>query len=95
MSLYNVKKVQVSSVLKVLPVVFAILGATIGLFTFFFFPTDLATGLGFGARLLSWAVFVVLYTVIMALGAMIIAWLYNFVVSKFNSSVVVSLEGKE
>ena len=95
MSLYDVKKVQVSSVLKVLPIVFAILGATIGLFTFFFFPTDLATGLGFGARLLSWAVFVVLYTVIMALGAIIVAWLYNFVASKFNSSVVISLEVKE
>ncbi|MDR3125017.1 MAG: hypothetical protein LBU10_04000 [Endomicrobium sp.] len=95
MSLYDVKKIQVSSVLKVLPIVFAILGATIGLFTFFFFPTDLAAGLGFGARLLSWAVFVVLYTVIMAVGAIIVVWLYNFVASKFNSSVVVSLEAKE
>jgi hypothetical protein len=95
MSLYDVKKVQVSSVLKVFPVVFAILGATIGLFTFFFFPTDLAAGLGFGARLLSWTVFVVLYTVIMAVGAIIVAWLYNFVVAKFNSSIVISLEVKE
>jgi hypothetical protein len=95
MSLYDVKKIQVSSILKVLPIVFAIIGVTIGLFTFFFFPTDLAAGLGFGARLLSWAVFVVLYTVIMAVGAVIVVWLYNFVASKFNSSVVISLEAKE
>ncbi|MDR0617418.1 MAG: hypothetical protein LBG23_01385 [Endomicrobium sp.] len=95
MSLYDVKKIQVSSVLKVLSIFFAILGAAIGLFTFFFFPTDLAAGLGFGARLLSWVVFVVIYTVIMAVGAIIVAWLYNFVASKFNSSFVVSLEGKE
>jgi hypothetical protein len=95
MSLYDVKKVQVASVLKVLPVVFAILGAFIGLFTFFFFPTDLASGLGFGAKLLSWVIFVVLYTVIMAIGALVVAWLYNFVSTKLNSSVVISLEPKE
>ncbi|MDR0398558.1 MAG: hypothetical protein LBH33_01975 [Endomicrobium sp.] len=95
MSLYDVKKVQVVSVLKVLPVVFAILGALIGLVTFFFFPTDLAAGLGFGAKLLSWVIFVVLYTVIMAIGALVVAWLYNFVASKLNSSVVISLEPKD
>jgi hypothetical protein len=95
MSLYDVKRVQVASVLRVLPVVFAILGALIGLFTFFFFPTDLATGLGFGAKFLSWAIFVVLYTVIMVIGAVAVAWLYNFVASKLNSSVVISLEPKE
>jgi hypothetical protein len=95
MSLYDVKKVQVASVLKVLPVVFAILGALIGLFTFFFFPTDLAAGLGFGAKLLSWVIFVVLYTVIMAIGTLVVAWLYNFVSTKLNSSVVISLEPKE
>jgi hypothetical protein len=95
MSLYDVKKIQVSSILKVLPVVFAILGAIIGLFTFFFFPTDLATGLGFGARILSWVIFVVLYTVIMAIGAIVVAWLYNFVTSKFSNGVVVFLEPKE
>ncbi|MDR2399619.1 MAG: hypothetical protein LBD61_04245 [Endomicrobium sp.] len=95
MSLYDVKKVQVASVLRVLPVVFAILGALIGLFTFFFFPTDLASGLGFGAKLLSWVIFVVLYTVIMVIGAVAVAWLYNFVATKLNCSVVISLEPKE
>jgi predicted Co/Zn/Cd cation transporter (cation efflux family) len=95
MSLYDVKKIQVASVLKVLPVVFAILGALIGLITFFFFPTDLAAGLGFGAKLLSWVIFVVIYTVIMAVGALVVAWLYNFVTSKLNSSIVISLETKD
>jgi hypothetical protein len=95
MSLYDVKKVQVASVLRVLPVVFAILGALIGLFTFFFFPTDLAAGLGFGAKLLSWVIFVVLYTVIMVVGAVAVVWLYNLVAAKLSCSVVVSLEPKE
>jgi hypothetical protein len=95
MSLYDVKKVQVASVLRVLPGVFAILGAFIGLVTFFFFPTDLAAGLGFGAKLLSWVIFVVLYTVIMAVGALVVVWLYNFVSSKLNSGIAISLEPRE
>lgn len=95
MSLYNLKKVQVSSVLKILPVVFAIIGVVIGLFSFLFFPAGLASGLGFGARILSWIVFVVLYTAIMSVGAMLFVWLYNFVAAKLNSGIVVSLEVKE
>jgi hypothetical protein len=94
MSLYEVKKVQVTSVLKVLPIVFAILGALIGLTMFFFFPTDLTARLGFGVKLVSWIIFVVLYTVIMAIGALVVVWLYNFVASKLNSNVVISLEPK-
>ncbi|MDR2426350.1 MAG: hypothetical protein LBD46_04120 [Endomicrobium sp.] len=95
MSLYDVKKIQLFSVIKVFPVVFAILGAIIGIFTFFIFPTDLAAGLGLGPRFLSWLIFVVLYTVIMSVGAIAVAWLYNIVASKMNSGVVISLEPKE
>jgi small-conductance mechanosensitive channel len=95
MSLYDVKKVQVVSLLRVLPLVLVILGTLIGLFTFFFFPTDLAAGLGFGAKLLSWIIFVVIYTVIMLVGLIIVAWVYNFVVKKLNCSVTISLEPKE
>ncbi|MDR2811789.1 MAG: hypothetical protein LBB06_01615 [Endomicrobium sp.] len=95
MSLYNVKKIQIASVLKVLPVFFAILGVLIGLVMFFLFPTDLTANLGFGVKLLSWVIFVVLQTVIMAIGSLIVVWLYNFVVSTLNSSVVISLEPKD
>lgn len=95
MSLYDVKKIQLISVVKVFPIVFGILGAIIGIFTFFIFPTDLAAGLGFGPRFLSWLIFVVLYTVIMAVGAIVVAWLYNFVANKMNSGIVISLEPKE
>jgi hypothetical protein len=95
MSLYDVKKVQVASVLRVLPLVFVILGAIVGLITFFLFPTELAAGLGFGAKLLSFGIFVVFYTVIMAIGALVLVWLYNFVSSKLNSSIVISLEPRE
>lgn len=95
MSLYDVKKVQLISVVKVFPIVFGILGAIIGIFTFFIFPTDLAAGLGFGPRFLSWLIFVVLYTVIMSVGAIVVAWLYNFVANKMNSGIVISLEPKE
>ncbi|MDR1122725.1 MAG: hypothetical protein LBL02_01695 [Endomicrobium sp.] len=94
MSFYDVKKVQVISVLKVLPTIFAVLGSLIGLIMFFFFPTDLVAKFGFGARLLSWAIFVVFYTTIMVVGALVVIWLYNFTTSKLNSSIVVSLEPK-
>jgi hypothetical protein len=96
MSLYDVKRVQIISILKVFPIVFLILGAVIGIFTFFLTPTDLAAGLGFGARLLSWLIFVFLYAAIMSLGAIFVAFLYNFVVTKFiGSGIVISLEPKE
>lgn len=95
MSLYNVKEVQVASLLKVLPVVFAILGSLIGLVPFFFSPTNLAAGLGFSAKLLSWVIFVVLYTVIMVVVSLVVAWFYNFVASKLNTGVVISLEPKD
>ena len=77
MSMYEVKKINVGSIFKVVPVIFAILGIVIGLFTFFIFPTDVARDLTVGARLLSWLIFVALYTVIMAVGIAIVSWLYN------------------
>jgi hypothetical protein len=95
MSLYDVKRVQIFSILKVLPLVFLILGCFIGLFTFFFFPTDLATGLSFSAKLLSWAIFVVLYTIIMIVGVILVALLYNFVAARLNNGIILSLEHKE
>ncbi len=95
MSLYDVKRVQLLSVIRVFPLVFAILGAVIGLFTFFAFPTEMATGLGLGARFVSWFIFVVLYTLLMSIGAIIVTWLYNVVAGKTGSGVVISLEPKE
>jgi hypothetical protein len=96
MSLYDVRKVQISSMLKVLLCVFAILGIVIGLITFFLFPTELATGLSIGARFLSWLIFVVIYTVIMLIGTVVVAWLYNLVVGKLlGHGIIISLEPKE
>lgn len=96
MSLYDVKKIQIVSIVKVFPIVFVILGAIIGIFTFFITPTELAAGLGAGARFLSWLIFVVLYALIMSIGAIVVAWLYNFVVEKFiGNGIVISLEPKE
>ena len=84
MAAYEIKKVNIISVLKVLPIVFGILGVVIGLFTFFIFPTEIARTLSIGARLLSWLIFVVLYTAIMVAGIALISWLYNFVVVKMG-----------
>ncbi|MDR3253595.1 MAG: hypothetical protein LBT07_01345 [Endomicrobium sp.] len=95
MSLYDVKRVQISSILKIFPTIFLILGVVIGVFVFFISPTELATGLSFGAKFLSWCFFVVLYTVIMAIGTITVAWLYNLVASKLTGGVVISIEPKE
>ncbi len=81
MAKYEIKGVVVSSLFKNFPVVFALLGALIGIFTFFIFPTELAANLGFGAKLLSWLIFIVLYTLIMAVGVIAVAWIYNFIVA--------------
>lgn len=94
MSLFEVKKIGISSLLKNVPIVFSILGAVIGIFTFFLFPTDIARNLSFGARLLSWLIFVILYTLIMVVGLILISWLYNWVVGKVGG-VLVNLDQKE
>jgi hypothetical protein len=92
--MYEVKKINVMSIFKVVPVIFAILGTVIGVFTFFVFPTDVARDLTVGARLLSWLIFVVLYTVIMVVGLAVISWLYNVVANKMGG-LSVSLDVKE
>lgn len=94
MANYEVKKVGVGSVLKTLPMVFAILGAIIGIFTFFLFPTDVARDLTFGAKGLSWLIFIILYTIIMVVGLVVVAWLYNFVAAKMGG-VKISLQQGE
>ncbi|OGS18058.1 MAG: hypothetical protein A2219_00795 [Elusimicrobia bacterium RIFOXYA2_FULL_50_26] len=84
MASYEVKNIGIKSLIKGLPIVFVILGALIGLFTFFIFPTEIASNLTFGAKFLSWAIFVVLYAVLMALGIVIVAALYNWISKKMG-----------
>lgn len=95
MAKYEIKGVVVSSLVKNFPVVFALLGALIGIFTFFIFPTELAGNLGFGAKLLSWLIFIVLYTLIMSVGIIAIAWIYNIIVGKIGKGAVLELEQAE
>ena len=95
MAKQEVKSVSVVSLVKNFPIVFALLGALIGIFTFFLFPTELAANLGFGARILSWLIFIVLYTAIMSIGVIVVAWIYNFVVGKIGKGVVIDLESEE
>jgi hypothetical protein len=94
MAVYEVKKIGVVSMVKNFPIVFGILGAVIGIFTFFLFPTEIAQNLSFGARLLSWFIFVLLYTLIMVAGLLLISWLYNWAVSKVGG-VAITLDPKE
>jgi hypothetical protein len=94
MAAYEVKNVEVKSLFKNVPIVFAILGLVIGIFTFFLFPTEIARNLSFGARLLSWIIFIILYTLIMVAGIALISLLYNWVVGKVGG-VVIDIEQKE
>ena len=95
MANYEIKSVSVVSLVKNFPIVFALLGALIGIFTFFIFPTELASNLGFGARILSWLIFIVLYTVIMSIGIIVLSWIYNFVVGRIGKGVTINLEQSE
>jgi len=94
MAVQEIKKFSVLSLLKSLPIVFGVLGIVIGIFTFFLFPTEIARNLSIGARLLSWLIFVVLYTAIMVAGIVLVAWLYNVVVAKIGG-ITIELEQKE
>ena len=94
MSAFEVKKIVVGSLVKVVPIIFAILGAVIGIFTFFVFPNEMVQDLNFGAKLLSWLIFLVLYTLIMFIGIVIVSWLYNWVVG-FVGGAVIDIEKKE
>lgn len=94
MAAFEVKSISVKSLFKNIPIVFAILGIVIGIFTFFIFPTEIASGLNAGARILSWLIFVILYTLIMFVGIMLIAALYNWVVSKAGG-VIINIDQKE
>ena len=95
MTVYEVKSVSVVSLFKIFPIVFALFGAIIGIFTFFIFPAEVAAGLGFGARILSWLLFIVLYTAIMSVGIAVVVWIYNFIVKKFGNGVVVNMEQQQ
>ena len=94
MAVQEIKKINIGSILKNVPIVFGVLGIVIGIFTFFLFPTEIARNLSIGARLLSWLIFVVLYTLIMVIGIILISWLYNVVVAKLGG-ITVELEQKE
>lgn len=73
-----IKKVGTKWIFTTVSAVFVILGAIIGIFTFFIFPTAAAAGLGFGAKLLAWLIFIILYALIMAAGILVVVLLYNF-----------------
>lgn len=95
MVVYEIKSMSVVSLFKIFPIVFALFGAIIGIFTFFVFPAEVAAGLGFGARILSWLVFIVLYTAIMSVGIVAVVWIYNFMVRKIGNGVIVNIEQQQ
>jgi flagellar biosynthesis protein FlhB len=96
MSLYIVKKIQLSSVLKVLPVIYVVSAALLGLFVVFFPQTgSLSAEFSFGQKMVAWIGLVVIYTVMAIIPTIIMVWLYNFVTSKLNNGIVISLEPKE
>lgn len=89
-----IKKIGTKWVFSTVSVIFLIAGAIIGIFTFFIFPTAAAAGLGFGAKLLAWLIFIILYALIMTIGILIVIWLYN-VVSPSTGSIKIYTETEE
>jgi len=91
---YELKKINLMSILKNLPIVFAIVGTIIGLFTFFIVPTEVASTLTIGTRFLSWLIFIVLYTLLMIVGVVIMAFLYNWIAG-IMGGVIFNFEEKQ
>ncbi|MCS7151459.1 MAG: hypothetical protein NZ928_03625 [Endomicrobia bacterium] len=73
----TIKKISYNWIPTTLLLIFVILGAIIGIFTFFIFPTAAAAGLGLGAKFLAWIIFIILYALIMTVGIFVLVWLYN------------------
>jgi len=94
MNKLKIKKIGVKWILSTVSVIFLIAGAVIGIFTFFLFPTAAAAGLGFGAKLLAWIIFIILYALIMTVGILIIVWLYN-VLSPSLGCITLDVESLE
>jgi len=94
MATYELKKINIKSLVKNFPIVFAVVGTIIGLFTFFIVPTEVASTLTIGTRFLSWIIFIVLYTLLMVLGLMIISLLYNWIAGMVGG-VIVDFEEKQ
>jgi uncharacterized BrkB/YihY/UPF0761 family membrane protein len=94
MTQYEVKKIGVKWILSTMSAIFVVVGIVIGIFTFFLFPTEAAVGLGFGAKVLAFLIFVVLYTIIMVLGILIIVALYNKLSPQFGA-ITLFVETKE
>jgi len=94
MNKLKIKKIDVKWILSTVSVIFLIAGAVIGIFTFFLFPTAAAAGLGFGAKLLAWIIFVILYALIMTVGILIVVWLYN-VLSPSLGCITLDVESLE
>jgi hypothetical protein len=94
MNKLKIKKIDVKWILSTVSVIFLIAGAVIGIFTFFLFPTAAAAGLGFGAKLLAWIIFIILYALIMTVGILIVVWLYN-VLSPSLGCITLDVESLE
>lgn len=94
MAQYIIKKIATKWIISTVALIFAIVGAVIGIFTFFLVPTEAAAGLGFGAKLLAFLIFIVLYAVIMVVGILIVVWLYNKLAPS-TGAITVEMEAKE
>lgn len=92
MSLYNIKKIQISSIVKVFPIIFTISGIILGAILFLF--NSLTTNLDFNLRFLSSLSFALIYIVFMTLSSIVVVWVYNFVTRKLDYGIMISLKSK-
>ncbi|GMO65667.1 MAG: hypothetical protein Nk1A_3200 [Endomicrobiia bacterium] len=94
MSFYNIKKIQISSIVKVFPIIFTISGTILG--AILFLSNSLARNLDFNLRLLllSSLSFSLIYIVFMTLSGIVVVCVYNFVAGKLSCNIVISLESK-
>lgn len=94
MNTYEIKSIEIKSLLKSFPIIAVIMGVIIGAHSFFISTDNVASNLSVGERLISWMFFVVFYTLVMITGFLLISWLYNVVASKMGG-IVIQLERKE
>jgi hypothetical protein len=83
---YNIKKINIFSVLKTAPIILGINGILSSLTTFFIFSSDIySTDLK--ARMLACIMFSIAYTIIMLSSLIIMIYIYNLLSLKYNKHI--------
>lgn len=78
---YEITHVSIVSLLRTIPLMFLILGALIGVYTFYIKPSKTVINLNKKAKLISYLIFSILYPIIISGAIVVLGIVYNIMTS--------------